>query len=175
MKESTTKAWIRQPLSLLCKEGGMSKCAAITLALIIDKATNTNPPSPVEVRHSELAQLSGYNERSTIRAIQELVKRGLISAKRTGRGSVYELTGAVDLLPPKKDPTECKPSGGSKARRRSKPRLTQREQEELEDYESLANRFLSDYESVKERYHDDTDYSNYVCAEPADPNGKEYL
>lgn len=175
MKESTTKAWIRQPLALLCREGGLSKCAAITLALIIDKATNTNPPSPVEVRHSELAQLSGYGKTAIKCAIDELIKRGLLSTRRTGRGSVYELTGAVDLLPPKKDPTECKPSGGSKARRRSKPRLTQREQEELEDYESLANRFLSDYESVKEKYHDDTDYSNYVCAEPADPNDKEYL
>lgn len=175
MKESTTKAWIRQPLVLLCREGGLNKCAAITLALIIDKATNTNPPSPVEVRYSELEQLSGYSERAIKYAVCELVKRGLLSTRRTGRGSVYELTGAVDLLPPKKDPTENGPSGNKKARRRSKPRLTQQQQEELADYESLANRFLSDYESVKEKYHDDTDYSNYVCAEPADPNDEEYL
>lgn len=101
-KESTDRAWIRQPLALLRREGGLSKPAALVLAVLIDRATDYDPPRPVQASVGDLAWSTGFSERSVRAALADLVRRELISARRTGRGSVYELTGAVELLPPKK-------------------------------------------------------------------------
>ena len=101
-KESTDRAWIRQPLALLRQDGGLSKPAALVLAVLIDRATDYDPPRPVQASVGDLAWSTGFSERSVRAALADLVRRGLISVRRTGRGSVYELTGAVELLPPKK-------------------------------------------------------------------------
>lgn len=115
-KESTDRAWIRQPLALLRQEGGLSKPAALILAVLIDRATDYDPPRPVQAAVHDLAWSTGYSERAVRSALADLEHRGLISSRRTGRGSVYELTGAVELLPPKKR-TEQQP----KARQHKKP------------------------------------------------------
>lgn len=101
-KESTDGAWIRQPLALLRRDGGLSKPAALVLAVIIDRATDYDPPRPVQAAVHDFAWSTGYSDRAVRDALADLVRRGLISVRRTGRGSVYELTGAVELLPPKK-------------------------------------------------------------------------
>lgn len=129
-KESTDKAWIRQPLSLLRRDGGMSKAAAVLLAVIIDRATDYNPPRPVSADIRALAWAAGYSDRATRSALHELVSLGLIETRRTGRASVYTLTGAVELLPPKKrNDTQSGTQGASsyRSRQRSKQPLTQQE------------------------------------------------
>lgn len=134
-KESTDQAWIRQPLALLRQEGGLSKPAALVLAVLIDRATDYDPPRPVQAAISALAWSTGYSERAVRSALADLEHRGLISSRRTGRGSVYELTGAVELLPPKKR-TQQPP----KARQHKKPADTWVDP----GYGDLVNRFSVD-------------------------------
>lgn len=146
--EYDTQAWIRQPLALLCRQGGISKPAAIVLALIIDQATNTNPPSPVPARLDELANSSGYSISSVKRAVSELIAGELITSHRTGRGSVYTLTGAVELLPPKRQPSP----------RATKPKPSPRATAKQALYESCVNRFNAPE----------------VCAHAAPPGDPDY-
>ena len=134
--EFETQAWIRQPLALLCRQGGISKPAAIVLALIIDQATNTKPPSPVPAKLDELAERSGYSISSVKRAVSELIAGELIQSQRTGRGSVYTLTGAVELLPPKGKPA---PRATATATAKPSPRATAKQAL----YESCVNRFAA--------------------------------
>lgn len=138
--EWSTQAWIRQPLALLCSEGGLSKPAAIVLALLIDQATNTDPPSPVQVRMESIAADSGYNVRTVRRAIAELLRGDLIASCRTGRGSIYELTGAIELLPAKRQPI-TRSSSKSKQKQASAAGLSAREMAEMADYLSCVNNF----------------------------------
>lgn len=161
-KETTLKAWIRQPLSLLCKNGGLSKSAAIVLAIVIDRATDTDPPQPVQLQQDLLAWQTGYTRRTIIRAIEELVQHELLAIQRTGRGSVYTLTGAVELLPPKRDAqNENQSKRPSRARRSARHSVSD---EQLDEYLSVVNRFK-----------DDTDYTDYVCSEPASESSEGYL
>lgn len=138
-----TNAWIRQPLALLCAEGGISKPAAIVLALLIDRATNTAPPRPVQISVDDIATIGGYSARTVRRAIAELIAADLIASARTGRGSVYTLTGAVELLPAKRQPiTHSSGSGsGSKQKPAKASGMSARELEEMEGYLSLVNSF----------------------------------
>lgn len=141
--EWNSHAWIRQPLALLCSEGGLSKPAAIVLALLIDQATNTDPPSPVQCSMDSLAADSGYNVRTVRRAIAELLRGDLIASVRTGRGSIYTLTGAVELLPAKRQPiTRSSSSSSSSKQKQAKAAgMSQQEQDEMADYLSLVNHF----------------------------------
>lgn len=161
-KDTTLRAWIRQPLSLLCKDGGLSKPAAIVLAIVIDRATDTDPPQPVQLQQDLLAWQSGYTTRTVKRAIAELVQRELLAVHRTGRGSVYTLTGAVELLPPKRA-AQSESQGARPSRARGSARR------------SAADEQLDEYLSVVNRFKDDTDYSSYVCSEPANESSEGYL
>lgn len=159
-KETTLKAWIRQPLSLLCKEGGLSKPAAIVLAIVIDRATDTDPPQPVQLQQDTIAWQSGYAPRTVRAALAELIKRKLLARQRTGRGSIYTLTGAVELLPPKRE-AQNKSARASHARRSAR--------------QYVSDELMHEYESVVNRFKDDTDYSGYVCSEPADESNDGYM
>lgn len=174
-KPATMKAWIRQPLSLLCRDGGLSKPAAIVLAIIIDRATDTDPPQPVQVDIAAIARSSGYTDRTVRRAIADLVGRELLTSTRTGRGSVYTLTGAVAVLPPKGADTAAPaaaapPQHGSPRRTRSARSQTQSAAEaaEMAEYLSLVNRFAP--ESAPELVEADLG----VCSEPAPADPADY-
>lgn len=174
-KPATLKAWIRQPLSLLCRDGGLTKPAAIVLAIIIDRATDTDPPQPVQVDIEALAQSSGYTGRTVRRALADLVSRELLTSKRTGRGSVYTLTGAVAVLPPKgadraAPAAAAPPQHGSPRRTRSAHSQTQSAAEaaEMAEYLSLVNRFAP--EPAPELVEADLG----VCSEPAPSDPAEY-
>ena len=138
-KESTDGAWIRQPLALLRRDGGLSKPAALVLAVIIDRATDYDPPRPVQAAVHDFAWSTGYSERAVRDALADLVRRGLISVRRTGRGSVYELTGAVELLPPKKRTQQQQQQQRQQQRQRKKPAETWIDP----GYGELVNRFHS--------------------------------
>lgn len=133
------KAWIRMPLELLQRQG-MRKSTAIVLGAIIDKCTDKKGYHPKEIDRAELSQDTGYSVRAIGDALRELQTLQLIHAERTGRGSVYTLTGAVEILPPKK-------SGGGSAKaeriQREEAERIRLEQEEAE-YLSLSNRFKED-------------------------------
>lgn len=164
-KPITQNAWIRQPLALLCAEGGISKPAAIILALIIDRATDTEPPRPVQVDVDQLAWASGYSSRTVRRALDELTRRELLAITHTGRASLYTLTGAVELLPPKRQPAprsttrSGKPSGLVAA-------ASDREARELAEYAALSNRFAPEAELIP------ADLG--VCSTPAPATGEGY-
>lgn len=176
-KPATMKAWIRQPLSLLCRDGGLTKPAAIVLAIIIDRATDTDPPQPVQVDIAAIAWSSGYSERTVRRALSDLVARDLLSSTRTGRGNVYALTGAVAVLPPKGADTAAPaaaapPQHGSPRHRRSSSRAQAQsaaEAAEMEEYLSLVNRFAPD-PAPPELVEADLG----VCSEPAPADPAEY-
>lgn len=152
-KPSTDGAWIRQPLALLRKEGGLSKAAAVLLAILIDRATDYDPPRPVSAELSALALASGYSIRTVRDALRELERRELIRTTRTGRASCYELTGAVELLPPKRQQQQRPAQSGSRYRSR------QRKTTEWADpgYEACANMFPPE-----------------VCAAAAEPGDPDY-
>lgn len=155
-KAATDGAWIRQPLALLRREGGLSKAAAVLLAILIDRATDYDPPRPVSAELSALALASGYSVRTVRDALHELVRRELIRVTRTGRASCYELTGAVELLPPKRQPQQRPTQSGSRYRSR------QRKTTEWVDpgYEALSNRFAPEPPEV--------------CAAAAEPGDPDY-
>ena len=174
-KPATLKAWIRQPLSLLCRDGGLSKAAAIVLAIIIDRATDTDPPQPVQVDVAAIAWSSGYSERTVHRALSDLVARDLLSSTRTGRGNVYALTGAVAVLPPKGADTAAPaaaapPQHGSPRHRRSSSRArSAAEAAEEAEYLSLVNRFLPELDPPEL-----VEADLGVCAEPAPADPADY-
>ena len=171
-KPATLKAWIRQPLSLLCRDGGLSKAAAIVLAIIIDRATDTDPPQPVQVDVAAIAWSSGYSERTVHRALADLVGRGLLTSTRTGRGSVYTLTGAVAVLPPKgadkTAPAAAAPPQHGSPRRSRSARISAAEAAEMEEYLSLVNRFADP--APAELVESDLG----VCSEPAPSDPADY-
>ena len=94
------KAWIRMPLELLQRQG-LSKSAAITLGVIIDRCTDT-PSGVAAITQQEIAAAAGYDPRTIRRALKELLELELISYELNGRAPLYKLTGCVELLPPKK-------------------------------------------------------------------------
>lgn len=133
------KAWIRMPLELLQRQG-MRKSTAIVLGAIIDRCTNRKGYHPAALDRAELSHDTGYSIRAIGDALRELQVLNLINVERTGRGSVYTLTGAVEILPPKK-------SGGNSAEveriQQEEAERIRLEQEEA-DYLSLSNRFKED-------------------------------
>jgi len=118
----------------------MRKSTAIVLGDIIDRCTDRKGYHPAALDRAELSQDTGYSLRAIDSALRELQILDLISVERTGRGSVYTLTGAVEILPPKKS------GGGSAEAERIQQEEAERirlEQEERE-YLSLSNRFKED-------------------------------
>lgn len=106
------KAWIRMPLELLQRQG-LSKSAAITLGVIIDRCTD-NTAGAAAITQAEMSRDAGYDPRTIRRALIELEQLGLISHERTGRASAYRLTGCVELLPPKQRTAAAKTAAAAK-------------------------------------------------------------
>lgn len=133
------KAWIRLPLEILQREG-MKKSTAIVLGIVIDKCTDTADGSAT-ISQAYIREATGYSDKTVRNALQELKKMELIETKHTGRASVYTLTGAVTILPPKQRDEDKAPP----IRKRTKKRksLTEEEMREMDEYLSLVNRFIS--------------------------------
>ena len=94
----TTEAWVKLPLELL-QRAGISKRAAIVLAIIIDRCKHMqNLTTPITIE--AITERAGMSRRTIDYAIKELKSLDLIRTQRTGRSSVYTLTpGCVELCP----------------------------------------------------------------------------
>lgn len=133
------KGYIRLPLELFEREG-MKKSTALVLGVIIDRCTDTEVPTSI-ISQAYIREATGLSGKSVKNALQELKKMELIETKRTGRASIYTLTGAVTILPPKQRDEDKAPP----IRKRTKKRksLTEEEMREMDEYLSLVNRFIS--------------------------------
>lgn len=139
------RAWIRLPLDALIASRGVTQSAVVVLAQICDRAAKACTTSGIEVTADELAAEGGKSRRTVCRALAELQRLELIAARRTGRGSVYELRpGCVELYPDGTfDGTArgAAAAAGTSRRNRSKQAA---EQAEMQEYLSLVNRFADD-------------------------------
>ena len=134
MLTKKTGAWVRLPLDLLSAEG-VSKNAASICAVIVDAATST-PKLSADLTREEIASKAGCSLATVRRALTELERLGLISHTRTGRGSVYKLTGLVELCP-----AACEPKKRPAAPAAPKPTPRAKAQAKMEAYLSTVNRF----------------------------------
>ena len=135
------RAWIRLPLDALRASGGITKSAVVVLALLCDQAAQQGSVEGISATVDELAADSGSSSRTVTRAVAELLRLGLISRRRTGRGSVYELcSSTVELFP---DGT----FDGGRRRRSAAPRSSQDNLSQIDrEYLELVNRFSTDPE-----------------------------
>jgi DNA-binding transcriptional regulator PaaX len=138
------KPWIRLPIDLLQRKG-IKMSAAIILSAIIDRCTDTTTGTAT-IAQSYLAKETGCTTRTVRNAIAELEALGLIEHKRTGRASVYRLTGCADLLPPKQRTNNANNTSTTNIphttwKRKKKEELSDEVKAELQDYLSLSNCF----------------------------------
>lgn len=139
MSRPSTGAWIRLPLDLL-KEEGLTKTDCVVLALIIDRCYE-HPEQRCCISRSSLAQAADCSERQLRYSVDRLIKLGLIVRRITGRAAEYQLTGAVELLPPKRTPRAAAPVRSTRPR---SGRPTPDEIAQADEYLSLVNRFRSE-------------------------------
>lgn len=135
------RAWIRLPLDALIASRGVTQSAVVVLAQICDRAAKACTTSGIEVTADELAAEGGKSRRTVCRALAELQRLELIAARRTGRGSVYELRpGCVELYPDGTFDGTAR-AGTSRQNKQNKQMLVSAEQAEMNEYLSLVNRF----------------------------------
>lgn len=137
------RAWIRLPLDALIASRGVTQSAVVVLAQICDRAAKACTTSGIEVTADELAAEGGKSRRTVCRALKELQGLELIAARRTGRGSVYELRpGCVELYPDGTfDGTARAGTSSSQNKQNKQMLVSPSEREEMDEYLSLVNRF----------------------------------
>jgi DNA-binding transcriptional ArsR family regulator len=134
------RAWIRLPLDALIASRGVTQSAVVVLAQICDRAAKACTTTGIEVTADELAAEGGKSRRTVCRALAELQRLELIAARRTGRGSVYELRpGCVELYPDGTFDGTAR-AGTSRQNKQNKQMLVS-EQAQMQEYLSLVNRF----------------------------------
>lgn len=138
--EPKSKTWVRLLLSTLQQEG-CTKSAAVVLAVVADRATDSSARS-CRSTQSELAAAAGVDVRTVRRAIQQLEALGLLVVERqNGERSTYRLTEAVEL--PAKQRTTEQARAAAKARAAAAARETEVEAK-LQAYLAAGNRFKED-------------------------------
>lgn len=134
---SSSKTWVRLLLSTL-REEGCTKSAAVILAVVADRATESVTRS-CRASQRELAAAAGVDVRTVRRAVEQLERLGLLEVSRQlGGESVYKLTEAVEL--PAKQRTTEQQRAAAKARAAAAARAAE-EAEYERDCMSLVNRF----------------------------------
>lgn len=138
------RAWIRLPLDALIASKGITQSAVVVLAQICDRAAKAGTTTGITVTADELATEGGKSRRTVCRALTELQRLELIAARRTGRGSAYELCpGCVELFPEGTFDGSSRRQGGSG--RRSAPRAPQENLSQIDlEYIAMSNRFMND-------------------------------
>lgn len=134
--DTGTRAWVKLPIAAL-REHGLHKSDAVVLSIIIDECVAK--PDGAPITRAELSAATGYSPRQITDSIKTLTALELISVTQTGRAPLYRLLKAVELLP--EQPSKPKPS---KSKGKGKE-LTAQEQQELEEYLALVNRFPAAY------------------------------
>lgn len=140
------RAWIRLPLDALKASKGITQSAVVVLAQICDRAAQAGSVAGISVTADEIATEGGKSRRTVCRALTELLRLGLISRRRTGRGSVYELcSSTVELFPEGTFDGSSRRQGGSG--RRSAPRAPQENLSQIDlEYIAMSNRFMNEPE-----------------------------
>lgn len=134
------KTWVRLLLSTLRKEG-CTKSAAVVLAVVADRATDSSSRS-CRAAQRELAAAAGVDVRTVRRAVEQLERLGLLEVSRQlGGESVYKLTAAVEL--PAKQRTTEQARAAAKARSAAAAREAEIEAK-LQAYAACSNRFRED-------------------------------
>lgn len=136
------RAWVKMPLDALQASGGVSTSAVVVLSLIVDKCAKEHSTSAA-VSRGELVELSGASLSTVRRALSELRALGLIESRRTGRESVYTVTGAVELYPEGTFDGSAR-SGAQRAPRASRAPRPTWDELDAEEYLALVNRFGED-------------------------------
>ncbi len=134
------ESWVKLPLKLL-RQQGMSKASAAVCCIIIDQCAKADRSLQewVSISTSEIAESTGYCQKTAKRAVLELEALGLIEIKReSGCASRYRLTGCVELCPAA--------FTAAKQQQPKQQRITEREREEMEQYLSLVNTFGGSHE-----------------------------
>lgn len=137
------RAWVKMPLDALKASRGVSTSAVVVLSLIVDKCAKEHSTS-AEVSRGELVELSGASLSTVRRALAELRALGLIESRRTGRESVYTVTGAVELYP--EGTFDGTARAGAQKAARATSRAKSWDEMEAEEYLALVNRFRADEE-----------------------------
>lgn len=138
--EAKGKTWVRLLLSTLRKEG-CTKSAAVVLAVVADRATDSSSRS-CKAAQRELAAAAGVDVRTVRRAVEQLERLGLLEVSRQlGGESVYKLTDAVEL--PAKQRTTEQARAAAKARSKAAAREAEIEAK-LQAYAACSNRFRED-------------------------------
>lgn len=119
-----TGAWVRLPLRLL-EDERLQRSDLIICALLLDRC-DLSPELSLAV--DQIAQLVRLSPRTVRRSLQRLADCGYIGITRTGRAHRISVQ---EILPPKR-----------RTGKRAAPALSQREQEEMNDYLSLVNSCL---------------------------------
>lgn len=136
-----SKTWVRLLLSTL-REEGCTKSAAVVLAVVADRATDSSSRS-CKAAQRELAAAAGVDVRTVRRAVEQLERLGLLEVSRQlGGESIYKLTAAVEL--PAKQRTTEQQRAAAKARAAAAAKAEQ-EEAEMQAYLACANRFKEDY------------------------------
>lgn len=139
---SSMRAWVKMPLDALKASGGVSTSAVVVLSLIVDKCAKEHSTSAA-VSRGELVQLSGASLSTVRRALAELRGLGLIESRRTGRESVYTITGAVELYPEGTFDGSAR-SGAQRSTRAARAAATSWDELDAAEYLALVNRFAAD-------------------------------
>lgn len=140
MSDEKKDVWVRLPLDVL-NEQGMSKAAAVVLAVIVDRCTS-NVDRCAAITTKYIVSSSGYSRATVYDALKELFRLDLIAHERTGRASRYRLTRCVELYP---NACEVKESAQKKAARKQR----REDRKDLEEYAKLANRFKNEEEPIE--------------------------
>lgn len=135
------RAWVKMPLDALQASGGVSTSAVVVLSLIVDKCAKEHSTSAA-VSRGELVELSGASLSTVRRALSELRALGLIESRRTGRESVYTVTGAVELYP--EGTFDGSARSGAQRAARATSKTTNWDELEAAEYLALVNRFKED-------------------------------
>lgn len=122
-------AWVRLLLSTL-REEGCTKSAAVILAVVADRATESATRS-CRASQKEMAAAAGVDVRTVRRAVEQLERLGLLVVQRVSGGvSVYKLTAAVEL-PAKQRTTEQQRAAAARAEKAAQAKR-------LEEYAAAA-------------------------------------
>ena len=97
---SLSKSWVRLPLALLHHKD-LTLADVVLVSVLIDLYGSKEPPTGA-VSRPKLCTLTGLSTAGVRNSLEKLRKLSLIETETDGRKLLITLTGAAELLPPKR-------------------------------------------------------------------------
>lgn len=97
---SLSKSWVRLPLSLL-QHKDLTLADVVLVSVLIDLYGSKDPPTGA-VSRPKLCTLTGLSQRKVCDSLNKLRELNLIETETDGRKLLVTLTGAAEILPPKR-------------------------------------------------------------------------